>query len=70
MKTITLSVNDQIANRLAVLNQKEIDTIMHMVQTVLEDGRSLKEIILDAQDQAERKGLTQDKLDQILRELE
>lgn len=70
MKIISLSVKDQIAERFSTLSQEEIDAIMSMVQIALEDKRSIKEIIEDAQKQAEKKGLTQDKLNQILGELE
>lgn len=70
MKTITLSVDDQIASLLSQLSQREIDAVMAMVQIILKDKRSLKEVIRDAQEQARRNGLTQEKLDDILKELE
>ncbi len=69
MKTVTLSVNDTMANLLSKMSQGEIDSIMGMVQAALDDRRPLKEIMRDAQDQAEKNGLTQDKLDEILKEL-
>lgn len=70
MKTISLQVDDQLANRLNSMNQGQIDHLMSMLKKVLEDNRSIEEIILEAQKQANVNGLTEKKLNQILRELD
>ncbi len=70
MKTVTLSVNESMASRLEKMSQEEINFIMDMVQAALDNRRSLKDIMHDAQDQATRNGLTEEKLDEILKALE
>ena len=70
MKTVSLSVDERLASRLMNMSQQEIDDVMAMLQRVLDDKRTLEEIIHDAQTQAKKKGLTKEKLDDILRELE
>ena len=66
MKNVTLSVNDKLASRLTSLNPKELDRIVFMLQQILEEDRSLEELIQEARNQALSKGLTQEKLDKIL----
>ena len=70
MRTITLSVDDQLAKKLSKMKQREIDGLMQLLKSALDDRRSLEEIIHDMQRQAKRAGLTQKKLDAILKELE
>lgn len=69
MKAVTLSLDDQLADQLGKMSQSDINRLMKTVQTVLADRRSLEEVIRDAQEQAKKNGLTQEKLDEILREL-
>jgi predicted double-glycine peptidase len=69
MKTITLSVNDTLANRLSQLTPKELDSTLGILEMVLKDNRTLEEVIHDMQDQAEKNGLTDEELEKILKEL-
>lgn len=70
MRTVSLSVNDRLASHLMNMSQQEIDGLMLMLQRVLDDKRTLEDIISDSQKQAKEKGLTQEKLEDILRDLE
>ena len=69
MKAVTLSLDDQLADQLGKMSPSDINRLMKTVQIVLADRRSLEEVIRDAQEQAKKNGLTQEKLDEILREL-
>ncbi len=72
MKTLTLSVNvnDTLANRLSRLTQQELDRTMGVLEMVLRDNRSLEEVVGDMRTQAEKNGLTEEELEKILKELE
>jgi hypothetical protein len=72
MKTLTLSVNvnDTLANRLSKLTQQELDRTMGVLEMVLRDNRTMEEVVRDMRIQAERNGLTDEELEKILKELE
>jgi predicted CopG family antitoxin len=70
MKTITLEVNDPVAEKMERLSPHEkkaiADTIGHLITT----RRSFDEILEDIRSQAERNGLTPEVLEKILKEID
>jgi hypothetical protein len=66
MKTINLTVNDAAANTFLNMTDKERASFLSLFNEILEDKRSLRQVMDDMSQKAQRNGLTPDKLKEIL----
>lgn len=70
MKTITLEVSDLLAEKIERMSVTEKNMISETLTRLIENRRSLEEIMDDISSQAERNGLTPEVLDKILKEID
>jgi predicted CopG family antitoxin len=68
MKTITLEVSDPIAEKLAQMSAKEKKAVAEMLDRLISKRKSLEEIMKEASEQARKKGLTPEKLEELLKD--
>jgi len=67
MKTITLETSDELADRFSTLTQNEKNDLADMINLLIEDNRSLREVMDDMGEYARRRGLTPALLDEPLK---
>lgn len=70
MKTITLEVSDQAAEKMDRMSPLEKKAISKTLDRLISNKRSLEEIMDDTSRQAEKNGLTPEILENILREID
>ena len=70
MKTITLEVSDLLAEKIERMSLTEKNMISETLTRLIENRRSLEEIMDDISSQAERNGLTPEVFDKILKEID
>lgn len=68
MKTITIEVNDNAAERFFKMSNKEKKNVANIVNEIIKDTRSLDQVMDDMAIYAKGQGLTPEKLDEILNE--
>ena len=68
MKTISIKVNDKLAARYKQLSENEKQGISYLLNEIMDDPRSLSEVMEDMAKYAKNKGLTQEELNEILNE--
>ncbi|MFO7370053.1 MAG: hypothetical protein R6X09_07280 [Bacteroidales bacterium] len=68
MRTITIEVNDNAAERFLKMSDKEKKNVAGFLNELIRDTRSLEQVMDDMSVYAKKQGLTPDKLDEILNE--
>jgi predicted transcriptional regulator len=68
MKTITLETSDELADRFSKLSDKEKKDLTEMISVLIEDKRTLREVMDDMSMYAQKQGLTSELLDKLLKE--
>ncbi len=68
MKTITLETSDELADRFSKLSDKEKKDLTEMIAVLIEDKRTLREVMDDMSMYAQKQGLTSELLDKLLKE--
>ncbi len=66
MKTINIKVSDKAAEIFLSMNEQEKDRLSQLFDELLEDKRTLLQVMDDISEYAKKQGLTPDKLDEIL----
>ena len=66
MKNINIQVSDQAAERFSNMTKPEKDTFSRFIDEIIEDKRTLWEVMEDMSEYAKKQGLTQEKLNNIL----
>lgn len=68
MRTITIEVNENAAERFLKMSDKEKKNIAGFLNELIRDTRSLEQVMDDMSVYAKKQGLTPEKLDEILNE--
>lgn len=68
MRTITIEVNDNAAERFLKMSDKEKKNLAGFLNELIRDTRSLEQVMDDMSVYAKKQGLTPEKLDEILNE--
>ena len=68
MKTIILETSDTVADRFSKLSEKEKKDLAEMVNLLMEDKRTLREVMDDMSAYAKQQGLSPEVLEQLLKE--
>lgn len=66
MKTINVKVSDKAARRFTSMSKYEKARYSRLFDELLEDNRTLLEVMEDMSEYASKQGLTAEKLDKIL----
>lgn len=68
MRTITIEVNENAAERFLKMSDKEKKNVADFLNELIRDTRSLEQVMDDMSVYAKKQGLTPEKLDEILNE--
>jgi predicted AAA+ superfamily ATPase len=68
MKTITLEASDELADRFAKLSEEDKKGLSEMVRLLMEDKRTLRQVMDDISEYAQKQGMTPELLEQLLKE--
>lgn len=68
MRTITIEVNDDTAERFLKMSIEEKQSISNLINELIKDTRTFDQVMDDMSMYAKKKGLTQEKLNDILNE--
>ncbi len=68
MRTIQLDVQEDTALKVNQLSQREKEMLARMIDTWVQDRRTLREVMDDMSAYAQQQGLTQALLDELLKE--
>lgn len=68
MKTITLNVSNELATKFERLSEAEKQTAIETLSRLLDDRRTLFEVMDDISEYAKKQGLTKEKLKDLLNE--
>lgn len=68
MKTITLETSDEAAARFSRLSDKEKKELAEMISLLMEDKRTLREVMDDMSVYAQEQGLTPELLERLLKD--
>jgi hypothetical protein len=68
MKTITLNVSDELASRLEKLTDQERQLTLETLSRLLNDKRTLFEVMDDISEYAKKQGMTEEKLKDLLKD--
>lgn len=68
MKTITLETSDELADRFSKLSEKEKKELAEMINLLMADKRTLREVMDDMSAYAQKQGLTPELLENLLKE--
>jgi len=68
MKTITLEASDELADRFAKLSEEDKKGLSEMVRLLMEDKRTLRQVMNDISEYAQKQGMTPELLEQLLKE--
>ncbi|MFO7925020.1 MAG: hypothetical protein R6U58_15155 [Bacteroidales bacterium] len=66
MKTINIRISDKAAEKFLSMNEQEKYRFSQLFDELLEDKRTLLQVMDDMSEYAKNQGLTPDKLDEIL----
>ncbi len=66
MKTINIRISDKAAEKYLSMNEQEKYRFSQLFDELLEDKRTLLQVMDDMSEYAKKQGLTPDKLDEIL----
>ncbi len=67
MKELTITVRDEIADRFLKLNDQEKKDLSEMISILMEDKRTLRQVMDDISEYAQQQGLTPEILEQLLK---
>jgi predicted AAA+ superfamily ATPase len=67
MKTITLEASDELADRFAKLSEEDKKGLSEMVRILMEDKRTLRQVMDDISEYAQKQGMTPELLEQLLK---
>lgn len=67
MKTIILETSDTVADRFSKLSEKEKKDLAEMVNLLMEDKRTLREVMDDMSAYVKQQGLSPEVLEQLLK---
>ncbi len=68
MKTITLNVSDDLASRFENLTEQEKQSALETLSMLLNDKRTLFEVMDDISEYAKKQGMTEEILKDLLKE--
>ncbi len=68
MKTITLNVSDELASKLEKLTDQEKQLTLETLSRLLDDKRTLFEVMDDISEYAKKQGMTEEKLKDLLKD--
>lgn len=68
MKTITLNVSDEVASKLERLTEEEKQSAIETLSRLLNDKRTLFEVMDDISKYAKKQGMTEEKLKDLLKD--
>lgn len=68
MKTISIEVSDSAAERFLLMPESAKKNLSKMFTEIVEDKRTILEVMEDIGEYARKQGLTQEKLDELLRD--
>lgn len=68
MKTITLQVSDELASKFERLTEKEKESAIETLSRLLDDKRTLFEVMDDISEYAKKQGMTEEKLKDLLKD--
>ena len=68
MKTITLNVSDELASRLEKLTDQERQLTLETLSRLLNDKRTLFEVMDDISEYAKKQGMTEEKMKDLLKD--
>jgi predicted CopG family antitoxin len=68
MKTITLEASDELADRFAKLSEEDKKGLSEMIRLLMEDKRTLRQVMNDISEYAQKQGMTPELLEQLLKE--
>jgi predicted AAA+ superfamily ATPase len=68
MKTIVLEASDELADRFAKLSEEDKKGLSEMVRILMEDKRTLRQVMDDISEYAQKQGMTPELLEQLLKE--
>ena len=68
MKTIVLEASDELADRFARLSEEDKKGLSEMVRLLMEDTRTLRDVMDDISRYAQKQGLTPELLEQLLKD--
>ena len=67
MKDLTISVRDEVADRFLKLSDKEKQDLVEMINLLMEDKRTLREVMDDISKYAQEQGITPEILKELLK---
>ena len=67
MKELTITVRDEIADRFLKLSDQEKKDLSEMISILMEDKRTLRQVMDDISEYAQQQGLTPEILEQLLK---
>jgi len=68
MKTITLETSDELADRFSELSEEDKKGLSEMIRLLMEDKRTLRQVMDDISEYARKQGITPELLEQLLKE--
>jgi len=68
MTAISIVVNDDAAQKFMLMSNREKETVFQLVNEIIEDTRTLEQVMEDMSVYAKKQGLSLNKLDEILNE--
>lgn len=68
MKTITLETSDELADRFSQLSEEDKKGLSEMIRLLMEDKRTLRQVMDDISEYAQKQGITPELLEQLLKE--
>ena len=67
MKELTITVRDEIADRFLKLSDQEKKDLSEMISILMEDKRTLRQVMDNISEYAQQQGLTPEILEQLLK---
>lgn len=68
MTVINIVVNEKAAQKFMLMSSKEKESVSQLVNEIIVDARTLEQVMEDMAMYAKKRGLTPEKLDEILNE--
>ncbi len=68
MKNITLKVSDEVAEAIKKMDDSRKKELLNSIENWVFPKRSLEQVMKDMSDEAKRRGLTQEVLDDLLKD--
>jgi len=68
MKTITLEVSDELANKLSQLSEEKKSLTLETLLRLLDDKRTLPQVMDDISEYARKQGMTEEALKDLMKD--